>query len=270
MVMNFRAAMWSLLAQRDPAGVRRHLVQQAGALTALDELLRLELDLLERKRVDSDALRAVQEAHADHAEVQFRAGALWLKYVRHGNFFARRNLLKSYIAATLRAAELAPENGRYMVAAGIAVGQPAILGGVPGRQVQLLNNWRGTDPAYGLRARMDLAQNQQDRREGERLMAAALQHDPAHLLWRARVANLAWTYDMDAQAQTHFSAVCALQPADNDHEWDEWIAACENAASLAADGAGDRQQTRAVLTGAMTRAPQGLKPALAEALALLE
>ncbi len=233
-------------------------------------MLQLELDLRERQQVDSDALRTLQNAHAGHAELQFRAGALWLQYVRQSNFFARRALLGEYIRATIRAAELAPENSRYLVAAGIAAGQPSILGGDPDRQVQLVNNWRGTDPADQLRARMDLAQNQQNRREGERLMAAALALDAANLLLRARVANLAWTYDMDAQAQGHFSAVCALRPADTDHEWEEWLAACENAASLAADGAGDRSQTRLLLAAAITRAPQGLKPELAAALALLD
>jgi len=248
------AAAWMLLQQRDHEALRALLPALRTQHEAQAEALALALQAREQGALDEAALQALQQRFPGDAELQFRAGQLWLQQARQASVFTRRSLAKHYIAATLRAAQLAPTHPRLLAEAGVAAGQPAFFGGDPARQPGLVQQLSRLDPTYYLIARMDLAQNTQDEDAGRRCMDEAEQRFPDSVLALSRAANLAWTFGDTGRAQRLFLRSCGLSPgADDDREWSDWYASCYHAAALTLDGEGSAAAASPVLRRAMAR-----------------
>lgn len=261
---------WLRLQQRDFVGVQALLPSLRSEHPAEAEVLALHLAYRANEEFDETALEALQARYPDDAWLQFRAGQLWLRRGREASWFAQRGYIKRYIAATLRASELASAEPRLLVEAGIAVGQPSIFGGDPDRQTEFVAKLATIDNHYHLIAKMDLLQNQQDEPTAQAMIAKVSNMMPTQLLVISRAAHLAWTFDAPALAQQLFLQACEQpQKLEQEEYWARWSDACFNAASLAEAGYGERTLTAKAVQQFLNRAA-AYDPDRAELVQLLQ
>jgi len=212
------------LYEGDIEPAKRLIVQGSYSL----ELKRLEILFLTHQEQTDQAtklLDSLQQANPSNAEIFYFAGNIWEDLARQVSFFSKKSYYSRASQAFITAANLAPNNPKFVTAQARAYGQPSILGGAKGKQQQLVFNIQNFDHKFGLYAAMDLAQNEQNYQDLLKIADRAVKAYPKSFLLIARSAQAYRTAGDELNAQQLFLRACLIPKAENQYRL-KWEYAC--------------------------------------------
>ncbi|MCF2829126.1 MULTISPECIES: tetratricopeptide repeat protein [unclassified Pseudoalteromonas] len=186
-------------------------------------------------------LNALIKRHPENAEVHFVAGELWYQIKEQSNLFNKLGLVEKSNKHSIRAAELAPNNPKYLVAAAKAL---AIESGFWDSEKKaskaIVERLKDMDKHYYYLALMDYLQNTQNESLALQTVDFVNQHYPHDIALVNRAANLLWTFSAKEQAQNLFAKGCQINNVATGL-LPTWRDTCVSAAYLALQEHGDKQ-----------------------------
>jgi len=219
-----------------------NIVKEISAEKTEDKLLMAELALLTvavdiHNDVDDagDDLEDLLESNPNNASLHYMAGILWYHHAKNVSVFSKMSVIKNHVAASIKAAELAPENDRYQYGAASAYGQPSMLGGDSDKQKPIVDKLMVNNSMFAQMAMMDYLQNTQDKKNGFIFIEKVSLAYKGNIEVLERAAQLLWTFDEKEQAGELFTAVCLLTPGEYE-AFVKWADACLLSANFALDG----------------------------------
>jgi hypothetical protein len=220
----------------------KNIIQELRNEKANDKLLMAELALLSiaidvHNDVDDadEDLEDFLEKHPNNASFHYLGGILWYQHANNVSFFSQMSTYKKHVAAMIRAAELDPQNERYLYGAASAYGQPSMLGGDSDKQKPIVDKLMVNNSAFAQMAMMDYLQNTQDTTNGFLFIKEVSIAFKDNIEVLERAAQLLWTFDKKEQAGELFTAVCLLTPGEFE-AFVKWGDACLLSASFVLDG----------------------------------
>jgi len=207
-----------------------------------DKLLKAELALLTiaidiHNDADDagDDLEDFLESNPNNASFHYLAAILWQHHAKNVSVFSKMSIYKNHVEALIKAAELSPENERYLYGAASGYGQPSMLGGDSDKQKPMVDKLMVNNSAFAQMAMMDYLQNTQDKKNGFMFIEKVVEAFKDDIEVIERAAQLLWTFDKKEQAGELFTAVCLLTPGEFE-AFVKWSDACQLSASFALDG----------------------------------
>jgi len=182
---------------------------------------------IQQKEVDkaTDLLLSLQERQSQNANIYFFAGGAWKELAHQVSVFSKIKYYRRAVEAYIRAGELAPNHAKYVRKQASSYAQPEMFGGTEGKQRPMLAKIVALDAKYGLVAKMDLAQNEQQHKKASQLAEQAMSKYPDSFLLVERAAQMHWTLENDDRAQQLFVQACNLT-AQTATDRLTWISSC--------------------------------------------
>jgi len=208
------------------------LISQQSKLTKLEDIsLALQqlqvLVWVQQEETDkaTDLLLRLQEHHNQNADIHFFSGGAWKKLAHKVSIFSKIKYYRRAVTAYIRAGELAPKNAKYVRKQASSYAQPEMFGGIEGKQKPMLKKIIALDVKYGLVAKMDLAQNEQQHNKARQLAEQAISEYSDSFLLVERAAQMHWTLENEERAQELFVQACNF-PAQIATARMTWISSC--------------------------------------------
>lgn len=205
------------------------------SLMAEVALLQAAIDIQKGVKGADERLEELVAKNDNKANFHYMASRLWYRHAKNSSIFTKMSIYKKHVAASIKAAELAPENERYQYVAARAYGQPSLMGGDSDRQKIIVDKLMINNSAFAQMAMMDYLQNTQDKVNAFPFIkqVSLTYKDNIEVLERA--AQLLWTFDEKEQAGKLFYTVCSLPPGEFE-AYVKWNDACFLSATFAVEG----------------------------------
>ncbi|TMO87514.1 tetratricopeptide repeat protein [Pseudoalteromonas spongiae] len=205
------------------------------------EIMTVAIAVAQNRDNKETLLNTLIENNPDNAEVHFMAGELWYQIKEQSNLFNKLGLVKKSNTHFIKAAELAPENPKYLVAAAKALAIESSFWDSEKKDSKVIvDKLKELDTHYYNLALMDYLQNTQNKKRALQTVELVSQNYPQNVALIHRAANLLWTFTAKAQAQRLFVKGCQIAQVIPER-LPTWRDTCLSAAYLALQQHGDKQ-----------------------------
>ncbi|MBQ4850857.1 hypothetical protein [Pseudoalteromonas sp. MMG012] len=186
-------------------------------------------------------LEALVRRYPNNAKVHYNAGELWYQIKEQSSLFNKLGFVDKSNQSYITAAELAPENPKYLVAASKALAIESGFWDSDKKQSKaIVDKLKPVSERYYYLALMDYLQNTQNEPEALSTITTIGSQFSQDVTLMHRAANLLWTFSEEEQAQKLFVDTCKIAKRTAD-QLPLWRDACISSAYLALQGHGKKQ-----------------------------
>lgn len=236
------AAQHALIqGETEPSNV---LIKQ-GEVTDNYNLMALEiLYLIEQEKTDEaeEKLIILEKQFSEQPETFAFSAEVWRAIAHQASIFSKRGYYKKAVQARIKAGQVAPNNPRYLTMQASALGQGKSYGGDESEQKSLTSKIVQLDKKWGYIAQINLAQNSDDYRLGEKLSSEAAKEFKDDFDVLERVGKFYWTMNRYDAAQQYFLQACKAKPSQEWYIEVKWFNACYLVATFAQEESAPKEK----------------------------